>query len=93
MVPFHLDIELQEGPVGLEVEQLDYLADEEGFIRYDVRTEDRRAVISVPIEQPLNPEDVNFNAVQAIDEAFCDEDMVTIMKAIQDYNNRFIHRK
>jgi hypothetical protein len=86
MVPFHLEIELEEGTVGLEVEQLDYLADEDGFIRYDVRSVERRAVISVPIERSSDPDELSFSAVQAADEAFSDEDIVRIMKAIQDYN-------
>lgn len=94
MVPFNLTIELQNIPCDMQVEQLDRLADENGFIRYDVRTENRRAVISVPVDEPLNPGDINFDAVQAIDEAFSDEEMVAIMKAIQDYNRELaVHFK
>lgn len=88
MVPFHLEVELNQGTVGLEVEQLDYLADEQGFIRYDVRTHDRRAVISVPVEPLSNENEIRFEAVQAINEGFCDEDMATIMTAIRLYNQQ-----
>lgn len=54
MIPFPIEIEWQNIPVSLLAEQLDNLADEEGFIRFDVRCEQRRAVIFVSIEeQPL----------------------------------------
>jgi hypothetical protein len=39
MVPFNLEIELAGKTVTINVEQLDRLADEEGFIRYDVTEE------------------------------------------------------
>lgn len=55
MVPFQVAIELEEQPVSLLVEQLDQLADEEGFVRFDVRAAERRAVIFVNTEDNLKP--------------------------------------
>lgn len=56
MVPFQIEIEWQHLPLSLLAEQLDNLADEEGFIRFDVREGARRAVIFVNVEaQPQIP--------------------------------------
>ena len=85
MVPFHLDVQFKNQAVGLEVEQLDYI-NHEGYIRFDVRTEDRRAVLSIPMADQVNPEDISFEAVQVVDEGFSDEEMIIIMNAIRDYN-------
>ena len=45
MVPFEIEIELNNMPVSVQVEQLDYLADENGRMHYDVRSGLRQAVI------------------------------------------------
>lgn len=50
MVPFSIALALKETPVKLLVEQLDRFADEEGYIRFNVRDERRRAVIFVNIQ-------------------------------------------
>lgn len=50
MVPFPIAFALKETPVKLLIEQLDRLADEKGYIRFNVRYERRRAVIFVNIE-------------------------------------------
>ncbi|MGY3212473.1 hypothetical protein [Mucilaginibacter sp. HD30] len=50
VVPFQVEIEWQQMPLSLQAEQLDNLADEEGFIRFDVRAGERRAAIFVNIE-------------------------------------------
>ncbi|NOW96093.1 hypothetical protein [Mucilaginibacter sp. SG564] len=47
MVPFNLEIELAGKPVIINIEQLDRLADDEGFIRYDAREGKRRAVVYI----------------------------------------------
>lgn len=53
MVPFNLTIELQNIPCDLLAEQLDRLADEDGFIRFDVTCGERRSVIYVNVENDL----------------------------------------
>lgn len=50
MVTFSITLALKGTPVKLLIEQLDRLADEEGYIRFNVRDERRRAVIFVKIE-------------------------------------------
>lgn len=53
MVPFQIELKLAANPVNVTVEQLDRLADEEGFIRYDVTCGQRRSVILVNVENDL----------------------------------------
>ena len=63
-------------------------ADENGILRYDVRTGLRQAVISVNIEaDPAHP-DFTFEAMQAIDESFSGEELLAIIKGIRDYNDQ-----
>jgi hypothetical protein len=88
MVPFHLDIELKDQAVGLDVEQLDYLADSEGIIRYDVRGDLRHAVISVNIENDPQSPDFTFEAMQSTDEAFSGDELLLIIKAIREHNDQ-----
>lgn len=88
MVPFEIEIELNNIPGSVEVEQLDYLADENGRIRYDVRSGFRQAVILVDIGQdPAHP-DFTFEAMQAIGEPFSGEELLAIIKGIRGFNNQ-----
>ena len=88
MVPFEIEIKLNEIPVSLQVEQLDYLADENGLIRYDVRADLRQTVISVNIEDDPGHPDFTFDTMQAVDESFTGEELLVIIKAIRDYNDQ-----
>lgn len=92
MVPFHLAIELNNHPVTLQVEQLDFLADENGLMRYDVRSYHRHAVISVNIESVNESKDFTFEAMQSNDEAFSGEDLFEIVAAIKAYNDQLRHQ-
>lgn len=92
MVPFHLAIELNNLPVTLQVEQLDFLADENGLMRYDVRSEHRNAVISVNIESVNESKDFTFEAMQATDEAFSDEELFEIVAGIRAHNDALRHQ-
>jgi hypothetical protein len=92
MVPFHLTLELNDLPVTLQVEQLDFLADENGLMRYDVRGYHRHAVISINIESVSENKDFTFEAAQPTDEAFSDEELFEIVIAIKAYNDRLRHK-
>lgn len=92
MVPFYLAIELNNFPVTLQVEQLDFLADENGLMRYDVRSHHRHAVISVNIETVDKTKDFTFEAVQSPDEAFSGEELLDIVAAIKEYNDQLRHQ-
>ena len=84
MVPFNLQPELSGRLTTLFAEQLDPLADESGFMRYQVRTFNHRAVVFVNIaDDPLAPEEV---LGYAEDEVFSLEEISTIAKAIREYN-------
>lgn len=99
MIPFPIEIEWQNVPVSLLAEQLDNLADEEGFIRFDVRSERRRAVIFVSVEVlPLPPtippdQENNFEALHynhrtgpfSFDEIFTEGEVERIGKAIRGH--------
>jgi 5,10-methylenetetrahydrofolate reductase len=87
MVPFDLLLEINNIPVSVQVEQLDYLADENGRMRYDLRSGLRRAVISVNIEDDPGHPDFSFEAVQAIDEDFTGDELLVIIRAIREYQN------
>ena len=88
MVPFEIEIELNDHAVRLWVEQLDYLADENGLIRYDVRGDACHAVVSVNIENNPGHPDFTFEAMQAADESLSGDELLTIIKSIRDYNDR-----
>lgn len=88
MVPFEIEIEWNNKLVRLQVEQLDYLADENGLIRYDVRTDLCHAIVSVNIENDPGDPDFTFEAVHATDESFGGEELLLIIKAIRDYNDQ-----
>ena len=87
MVPFEIEIEWNDMPVSLQVEQIDYLADENGLMRYDVRTDLRRAVILVNMEADPGHPDFSFEAMQTIDESFSGEELLAIIKAIKQHND------
>jgi hypothetical protein len=99
MVPFNLEIEVEDLVMPASVEQLDRLADEDGFIRFDVTIAERRSVIHVNVENDLSiitPQDAEayFEAVHypeqvsafSEEEEFTKEEVVAIGKAIRSYN-------
>lgn len=99
MVPFNLTIELENEPCEAVVEQLDRLADADGFVRYDVTCGERRSVIFVNVENDLpltTPQDAEayFEAVNypeqvdyfSEEEVFSLEEVRLIGKAVQEFN-------
>jgi len=99
MVPFNLEIELENHPVLASIEQLDRLADTDGFIRFDVTCGERRSVIYVNVENdlpPVTPQDAEtyFEAVNypehvsafSMDEVFTRTEVIVIGNAIRKYN-------
>jgi hypothetical protein len=99
MVPFSITIECQGSPMSLLAEQLDHLADEEGFIRFDLRSKQQRVVIFVKIEEQTQAlamsQDLesSFEALYyparpyafSFDETFAKEEVERIGKAIRAY--------
>jgi hypothetical protein len=85
MVPFNLQLELANKLTTISAEQLDQLADSGGFMRYQVRTFNHSAVISVNIEDELlSPEGIiGFSE----DEAFPRDEVNAIAIAIRQYNS------
>jgi len=69
----------------MSAEQLDQLADQEGFMRYQIRTFNHSAVIFVNIEEePLSPEDiVGFSE----NDVFTPDEVRLIAVAIRQYNS------
>jgi hypothetical protein len=57
MVPFFVEIELENKPLTISAEQLDSFHDVDGYCRYDVTAGERRAVIVVNVgcEEPARP--------------------------------------
>lgn len=104
MVPFQIDLELEHTPVSLTVEQLDRLADEDGFIRFDVRAGERRAVIFVNVEDQLSPPataqeaEAYFEAVHypeslpafSTADEFTTDEVKLIANAIREYNRQLV---
>lgn len=102
MVPFDLDVKVENKALTISVKQLDLLADEEGYLRYNIHTGDRRGVIYVergdqlPAMTPDNfdsfyeaihyPEQVPFFSN---DEQFTDIEVRSIGNAIRHYKWRF----
>jgi len=109
MVPFNLEIQLSGKPVIINAEQLDRLADDEGYIRYDVREGKRRAVVYVNVEDQTMPletvqdAEAYFEAVHypehlpafSIEDDFASEEIQIIGNAIRQYNRklRFMFNK
>jgi hypothetical protein len=100
MVPFNLEIELENTMVPASIEQMDRLADADGFIRFDVTAGERRSVVYVNVENdlpPATPQDAEayFEAVNYPEQvsAFSEEDVFTrdevivIGQAIRNYNH------
>jgi hypothetical protein len=85
MVPFNLQIELHARQVTFSVEQLDQLADNVGFMRYQVRTFNHNSVIYVNNgADPLEPgEIIGFSE----DEVFSPDEVMAIATAIRGYNS------
>jgi len=88
MVPFAIEVELNNVAVSLWVEQLDRLPDDDGLMRYDVRSGLRQAVVALKMEADPYQPDFTFEAVQAIDGFFSGEELLVIIKAIRDYNDQ-----
>jgi hypothetical protein len=100
MVPFILETELAGIPVTITVEQVDRLADGDGYIRYDVTNGMRRAVIFVNVEDqriPLGTEQdaaAHFEALHypdymrafSLEDDFSAEDVTTIAHAIREHD-------
>ena len=83
MVPFFLDIELNNRPLTITVEQLQNFADVDGYCRYHITAGDRRAVIYVNVEYedpqpPVIPQDLEtyYEAIYypELAQAFVDDD-------------------
>jgi hypothetical protein len=99
MVPYNLEVELENKPVEITVEQLERFADVGGFSAYDITAGDRRSVVQVNVtyEPPVvTPQDAEayFEAVHypetlpAYDEreVFTPEELRAIGAAIRQYN-------
>lgn len=109
MVPFNLEIEFAGKTETINAEQLDRLADEEGFIRYDVTEGMRRAVVYVNVEDQIMPletkqdMDAYFEAVHypenqptfSVDDDFSTAEVNIIANAIRQYDRklRFMFNK
>lgn len=84
MVPYNFQLELAGKLTTFSADQLDQLADAAGFMRYQVRTFNHRAVIFVNIEaEPLSPEEI---IGYSEDETFSLEEVKSIAAAIREYN-------
>lgn len=85
MIPFNLQLELNAGLVTISVEQLEQLADQEGFMRYQIRTFNDRSVVYVNIEdEPLaSPKIIGYSE----DDVFSPDDVKAIATAIRQYNS------
>ena len=100
MIPFDLEVLLENGTVTIMVEQLGQLADTGGFMRYGIRAGKRTSVIWVNIEDEvpplITPQDAEayFEAIhypeQLIaytqEEVFTIDEVRTIGSAIRLYN-------
>jgi len=85
MIPFQIEAALNDEPVYLWVEQLDYLADAQGRLRFDVRKDLRQAILVFNTEaDPFSP-DFTFEAMQSIDQDFSGEELLQIISAIRDH--------
>jgi hypothetical protein len=108
MVPFNLELELAGKALIVSVEQLDQLADDEGYIRYDITEDLRQAVVYVNVEDQLLPletaqDAAYFEAVHypehlpafSLEDDFTTAEVNTIANAIRQYNRklRFMFNK
>jgi hypothetical protein len=85
MVPFNLQLEINERLLTISVEQLDQFADNVWFMRYQVRTFNHNTVVFVNIEgEQLSPEDIiGFSE----DDVFTLDEVKVIAAAIRRYND------
>lgn len=81
MVPFNLQFELGGKLTTFSVEQLEQLADSQGFMRYQVRTFNQGSVIFVNIED--EPDEVIGYTEE---EVFTLDEVKVIAAAIRAYN-------
>lgn len=100
MVPFNVELELGNKALTITAEQLDRLADEDGFIRFDITAGENRSVIYVNMEDelppPATPQDAeaHFEALHypehlpafSLEDVFSPDEVRTIGKAIRDYD-------
>lgn len=79
MVPFELELEINNKPLVISAEQLERFADVDGYTRYDIRAGERRSVVYVNIqsEEPLAYNDLD---------SFLAEELTAIAAAIRQYN-------
>jgi hypothetical protein len=83
MVPFFLELELDNKSLTITVEQLQNFADVDGYCRYDITAGQRRAVVYVNVEYedpqpPVIPQDLEtyYEAIHypELAQAFVDHD-------------------
>jgi hypothetical protein len=81
MIPFNLEIQVEDNLLIITAEQLERFADVDGYTRYDVTEGERRSVVYVNIEseQPLAYDD---------QELFLPEELKAIAAAIRQYNRK-----
>ena len=85
MVPFNLQVELTNKLTTLSAEQLDQLADADGFMSYQIRTFNDSSIVYVNIEdEPFSPEEI---IGYSLDEVFSLEEVKAIAAAIREYNS------
>lgn len=87
MVPFNLQFELNGKVTTFSIEQLDPLADAEGYMRYLVRTFNQRSEVYVYVDkEPLAAEEgdsYGFN----LDDGFSNAEVKVIAAEIIRYND------
>ena len=83
MVPFFLELELDNKSLTITVEQLQNFSDVDGYCRYDITAGERRAVVYVNVEYedlqpPVIPQDLEtyYEAIHypELAQAFVDDD-------------------
>ena len=79
MIPFDLEVEIENNALTISAEQLERFADVDGYTRYTITAGDRRTVVYVNIEseQPLAYENQDL---------FFTEELTAIAAAIRKYN-------
>lgn len=85
MVPFTLQIESKDHPISLVAEQMDRMADEEGFVGFDIRAAERRAVVFVNIEDQLPPLPRTAQAAEAYFEAVHYPEQLPVFSFSEDF--------
>ncbi|MEZ2339231.1 hypothetical protein AB6735_26540 [Mucilaginibacter sp. RCC_168] len=85
MVPFNFQLDISGKLTTLSAEQLDRLADDTGYMRYQIRSFNHSSVIFVKIEdESLTPEDV---AGFSEEDVFTVNETKAIATAIREYNS------